>query len=796
MKIVFRIALVLLLLIVIALAFGYRFLQKQAPRYEGEVTAEVLKAEAEILFDEYGVPHIYADNAEDAYFALGYAHAQERLFQMELIRRLISGRMAELLGPELLETDKYFLTLGVREEAQRMAKTQFGERSSQMQKQGWAYIDGINHFINTGKAPLEFTMLGIEKEPFTMEDMFSTIIYMSMAFTSGFKIDLVLEQANNSLGAAYLEDWFMNYEHYPRQSEAVDSTGLPLDALSIKDVFPDMFLPVWEGSNAWAVAPSRTKSGQVITANDTHIPFSQPSVWYEAHLEYPGFSFYGNYLAGVPFAAVGHSRDVSWGLTIFPVDITDLYRERHNPENPDEVWVDDHWESMEIVNKTIKVKGAEDVQLAVKKTRHGPVMNDVLDNLGEEPVSFWWSLFKLPNNAVRAFYDLAHSKNIDQAREAAAINDILGLNIIYGDKDGNIAWWASGKIPKRPDHVNPTRFLDGASGKDEFLGWYDFTENPQSENPESGMLVSANHEPDPYNGKSFAGYYLPKGRFNRITQLLSAKSDWTVEEMKAIHADHTSAIHEENTKMILEVLKDSKFTEKEKLLLNLMDGWEGDHPVDGKAAIVYNKFIYFMTEYGLLDELGEKAFEEVLKSYSYRISIPSFISNPDSPWWDDLTTSDIKESQKEIFEKSLRATAENLYGALGENVDNWKWEDVNTVTHVHPIGRKKPFDRIFNVGPFGTSGGNGVPNKQEHRLSAADKYAVGSGPALRILLDFADVEHSLNINPTGQSGNIMSPHYDDQAEMYINVQYRTQKMNRTEIEQNARKLVFKPVTLN
>lgn len=792
MKILKRILLAILVLLAVAVAVVFIYLNKQAPKYEGSLEAEGISAETEVLFDEFGIPHIYAENAGDAYFALGYVHAQERLFQMELIKRLISGRMAELLGPDLVKTDQYFLTLGVREEAKRMAALAFPARETPMQKEGFAYIDGINHFINTGTMPLEFQLLGIKKEPYTMEDMYSTVIYMAMAFTNGFKIDLVLEEIEKVYGQAYLQDWFMNYASYHQPTMAEDSTGLPDNALSLNGAFPDLFLPVWEGSNAWVVSPSKSKSGQVITANDTHIAFSQPSVWYEAHLEYPGFSFYGSYLAGVPFAAIGHNRDISWGMTIFPMDISDLYLEKSNPENPDEVWVDDHWQAVEKIQKVIKVKGAADVECTVKKTRHGPIMNEVMEGMGEAPVSFWWSLFELPNNSVKAFYDMGHARNIDEARAAAATNDILGLNVVYGDKDGNIALWSSGKIPKRPAHVNPAQFLDGASGADELLGYYDFSENPQSENPESGFLVSANNEPQPVNGIIYPGYYLPNGRVNRITELLASKGNWTIEEMKNIHGDYTSAIHADNATKIVGILKNSGMSDDEMTLLNLMDGWSGEHGAESKAAIVYNKFIYYMTLEGLGDELSPLAFEEVLKSYSYRNSVPNFINNPASPWWDNVSTADAHESQQDIFKLAFEETAANLYAGLGKDLGKWRWADVNILTHVHPIGRKKPFDKIFNVGPFPTAGGNGVPNKQEHVLSADDQYNVQSGPALRILLDFADVDHSLNINPTGQSGNIMSDHYDDQAEMYVNVQYHTQKMNRQDIEKNARQLVFKP----
>jgi penicillin amidase len=792
MKILKRILLFILVIIGLAVALLFIYLDKQAPQYKGTLEVAGVSAETEVLFDEYGIPHIYAGSAEDAYFALGYVHAQDRLFQMELIRRLISGRLSELLGPDLVETDKYFLTLGLREEAFRMKELAFSERETPIQKEAFAYMDGVNHFINTGTAPLEFTLLGIKKEPYGIEDMYSTILYMAMAFTNGFKIDLVLEEINNVYGEQYLEDWFMNYTGFHQQPVAEDTVLLSEEALSFNQSFPDLFLPVWEGSNAWALAPSRTKSGKAITANDTHIPFAQPSVWYEAHLEYPGFSFYGNYLAGVPFAPIGHNRDISWGMTIFPVDICDLYQERTNRTNPDEVWVVDHWEPVQKISKTIKVKGESDIDLVVKKTKHGPIVNDVLPGLGDTPVSFWWTLYELPNNSVKAFYDMAHASNIDDARQAAATNDILGLNIMYGDKAGNIAWWASGKMPKRPAHVNPSKFLDGASGKDELLGYYDFSENPQSENPASGILVSSNNEPDPVNDQQYPGYYLPNGRYDRIYTLLEAKNDWTIEDLKTVHGDHTSDIHKTNARKIFTVLKGVKLSEKESAVLDLLDGWTGEHGDDSKAAIVYNKFLYYMTEACFADELSPAAFEEVLMSYTYRNSIPNFIHNPDSPWWDDINTEGYQEPQHEIFVDAFRKTTENLYQGLGDDISKWRWKDINVLTHVHPIGQKKPFDKIFNVGPYHVSGGNGVPNKLEHVLSPDDHYEVKSGPALRILLDFEDVDNSLNINPTGQSGNIMSDHYEDQAEMFAQLQYRKQKMNRADIEKNARRLVFKP----
>ena len=791
MKTIRKILLFLTTLFLVLAAVAYFYLKQQAPQYSGEIKSDKIQKETEILFDEYGIPHIYAQNAEDAYFALGYAHAQERLFQMTLISRLVEGRMAELLGEQLLETDRYFRTIGVQKEAERMAAIHLSERKTSRQKEAGAYIDGINHFINTANSPIEFKLLGIEKTPFTEVDIFANLIFTSMTFIGGHKSDIVLEQIKNVLGDAYLEDLFMNSANYQQNKGIVpDSMVISNQSLSLNTVFADPFLPTWEGSNAWVIAPFRSKSGKVITANDTHIPFSQPSVWYEAHLEYPGFSFYGSYLAGIPFAAIGHNKDISWGLTIFIMDIVDLYVEKINPENPNQVWENDHWAEMDVRHEIIKVKDGDDVEFDVQTTRHGPIMNEAVKNLGDKPVSLWWSLFDVSGDAVNCFYDLAHAKNIDEARNAAMLNDFLGLNIMYGDKDGNIAWWASGKIPKRPAHVNPAVFLDGASGTDDYLGFYDFSDNPMMENPPSGIIVSSNQEPPPVNGFIYPGYYVPNGRFDRITDLLSKKEKWSIEELKAVHADNTSTIHAGNAHFFAAKLNEiNEF--KADPLLDVLAEWKGDYPLESTAAVIYTKLVYYITEYILKDELGELAFKEALTSYSFKNAFPKFTQNENAPWWDDVTTKEVKETQMDILSKAFIQTKTDLVAQLGEDHTLWKWADVHTLTHVHPIGKKEPFDKIFNIGPMAAPGGNGVPNKQQYTLNPTGKYEISSGPALRILLDFADLENSLNINPTGQSGNLMSPHYSDQAVMYNNIIYRKQKMNRTDIEKGSQRLVFR-----
>lgn len=786
MKIVKRIlAFILIIFILIGIA-GYFFLKRQAPQYEGSIKYDGLHEQVDVFFDDFGVPHIYAKNNEDAYFALGYVHAQERLFQMELIRRLISGRLSEFLGEGLVKTDTYFRTLGLRKQAERLAKIHMGKANSAMQKEGFAYIKGINHFIKTNPLPIEYTLLGLEAEPFTADDAFSTLIYMALGFADGYKFDMVMNQVNAKMGEKYLYDWYQNYTGY------WDSILINRDTAKLSMVQPNfappMPIPVWTGSNGWVVAPSKTASARAILANDTHIGFSQPSVWYEAHLEYPEFSFYGNYLAGVPFAAIGHNKNIAWGLTIFPMDITDIYKEKINPDNDNQVWDIDHWSDMNIRRETIKVKDAKPVSLNIKSTKHGPIINDIFENAGADAAAFWWSLYDLPGNAINCFYDMGHAHNIDQARAAAEENDILGLNILYADKANNIAWWASGKIPKRPAHVNPILFLDGSTGKDDLLGYYDFSYNPREENPERGFIVSANHEPE-FKNLKIPGTYLPNNRFHRLSELLAQKKLWSLEDLKAFQGDVRTHTFEKMAHLFAKELGKDPVNKTNQAAIKILADWKGDYPRDGVAPIIFTKLTYYFAKNTIADEIGDQTFEEFVKSYMFFQGLDKFVYNPDSPWWDDINTPE-KETRIMQLNKAFKQTMEELNEQLGTDMKKWQWQDVHSLTHVHAIGRKPPFDKIFNVGPFPIQGGGDTPNKQRFPFNGTGIYKVHSGAALRILLDFADIDHSLNINPTGQSGNIMSKHYDDQAQMYVDDQYRTQLMNRTEIEKQGSKLIF------
>ena len=790
-KPVYKILLTLLIIFPAALLGGLMYLYSLQPQYSGRLTLAGLQEEVEVIFDAYGIPHIYGQNEEDVYFALGYVHAQERLFQMEMMRRVAAGRLAEILGEKLVKTDKFFRALGVLKGAEMNAVIFLKDKTSPAKKAALAYLAGVNQFIDNGESPIEFSILGIPKEKFTPKDLYLTAELMAFGFAAGFQMDPLVTKAYHKLGWDYLKDWVLGWPPGAQKIPVYPSNySAAADALpsAINKMMADLPVAAWIGSNGWVVSGKKTKSGKVIFANDTHMAYSQPSVWYEAHLEYPGFSFYGNHAAGVPFALIGHNRFAAWGLTMFENDDVDFYKERLNPENPNQVWFIDHWEDLKIRQETIMVKGGEKIIFKVRSSRHGPILNEVDDMVaqtGSDPVAVWWAFNKSPTQVVEAFYGLSHARTIEEARQAASKIDGVGLNVMYGDRHGNIAWWAAAKLIERPDHVNSKLFLDGAGGKDEPLGYYDFSQNPQSENPPTGYVFSANNQPDTLTGKLYPGYYVPEDRARRIVQYLDSETTWSVESTIKMNTDCISTVFTEVTAEILDTLKTDNIlqsTPTHKKAFKILQNWNGDHQVRDVAPTIFSMLLSYIMENTMADELGDDDYQAFNSSHVMKRTIAVIIKNDSSLWWDNIHTEAVKETRQMIFAQSFDQAIQALTRQLGPDVTAWHWGQVHTLEHGHLLGRQKPLNFLFNVGPFAAMGGNETIVNLGFRLNSQGRYPVSFGPAMRIIIDFADIENSLSVNPTGQSGFFLSDHYADQATLFNTGKFRKQMMNRQEIE--------------
>ncbi len=801
MKIVKRLLAGLIILLILVTAGVWLYLRSLVPDLNADLRLPGLKAPAEVLFDDYGIPHIYASDEEDLFYAFGYIHARDRLFQMEVIRRLADGRLSEVFGEAALDSDRFFRTLSFRHHAKQTLATTYNDPDAPFVKAAKAYLKGINHHIETGKTPVEFTLAGIPRTPFTLEDMEIIVGYMGYTFAAAFNTEVISTTIYNQLGKSYHEDvlgaWPDGSWKIPVQRSVSSAPDKALTSMAseMNRLQQTLLFPPFHGSNGWVISGKKTRSGKPILSNDTHIAFSQPSVWYEAHLECPGFKIYGNFLAGTPVPALGHTGYGGWGLTMFENDDADFYREKVNPENPGQVWYKDHWEPLDIRKETIRIKDREDQILEVKKSRHGYLLNGAFSKIKDikDPVALWWVYHQFPSRHLEVFYNLSHARNATEAAVAVSPLTSPGLNFMWADTLGNIAWWAAGKIPVRPAHVNPQLILDGSTGLDDPLGWLDFKDNPQILNPERGALYTANNQPDDMGKGLVAGYYVPSNRARRIEELIfTDKSDWTEEEVRKVINDVKSATYPEFLADILPVISVEKLDQDALKALDVLKRWDGTHELNSTEPVIFYKFIYLTYKGALKDELGQENFSIFEDNLGLARNTSAFFRKESSPWWDNVKTPQ-KETRSDIFTAAFNQTVKDLKKQLGEDLSQWKWERVHTLQHSHPLGILPIAGKWFNVGPMPARGGRETINNLDFKLDSTGTYKVTYGPALRRIIDFDRPRVAYSVNPTGQSGYFMSKHYDDQARMFVEGGKRPELTDRKQIEQVSKgKTILRP----
>lgn len=801
----------LLIFVIICLAGGTAYLYMLKPKYNGNLRLSGLKSSTEVIFDEYAVPHIYASNEHDAYFALGYVHAQERLFQMEMLNRLASGRLSEVIGKDslVLSSDKFFRTLGLDRYAQMMTDSCFADTDAAFITAADAYLAGINSFIEEGATPLEFTLLGIPKEKFERKDLFLCAAYMSYSFSLALRTDPVTTLIKEQYGDAYYRELggqpLPSETLIPVYDPAKDTTSLDSAGLQALRDFAAVgtgqlqhsIIRPFTGSNGWAVSGKKTESGAPYFCNDTHIFFGQPSVWYEAHLAYGNFEFYGNHLAGFPFGVLGRTKAKSWGLTMFENDDVDFYREKYHPENKNVLIAGKGFDTLRSITDTIQIKDAEPEILTLRHSRHGVLINDFLPNdTSAAPVSMWWTFLQRPSNLMSVIHEMTHAKSLDAFEKSLAGLSAPGLNVMYADTAGNIAWWAVAHLPDRKPETDPKVFLDGAGGKDEIQGFLPFEKNPKSVNPRSGFVYSANNRPDSVDGRFYAGYYVPDTRAERITDFLSEKKKFSISDMKTLITDTSSPDLKPVISEICRILEREERLgdEESKKLIQLLKSWDSEHSTEALAPVLYYRMIYHIFREAMADELTEATYQDFVMTHLFKRSIEPMMANDTSAWWDNIHTPEVRETKRGAVVKAFEKSIEELRETYGENPDTWTWGRAHTLEHIHPIGMKEPFDKIFNVGPFPMKGGMETVNNMSFHLTEEPVFKVIFGPAMRIVTDMADpVRCSESVIPTGQSGYAFGKYYDNQAELFNQGKFRPQYMSRDEAEKNAvGKLLIRP----
>ena len=784
MKFLIKLLKVIAVLLILIVVGTWLYSKTYHPNYKGELEINYLSDEVTIYFDEIGVPHINAKNQKDAYIALGYVHAQDRLWQMELIRRIAPGRLSEIFGKDLLETDVFFAGLGIEEASEKsIAKL---DKTSEAYLMSMAYLEGVNQYVNEGKMPLEFDLVGIKKEKYTLKDIYNVFGYMSFSFAVAHKTDPLLTEIKEKLGAPYFNELLSAFD----KNLTINKTEIqPIKAemsKAVSKIMDNLPVSAFIGSNSWVIAPEKTKNGKVLFANDPHIGFAQPSVWYQNHIKTPDYEIYGYNIALMPFPLLGHNRDYAYGLTMLANDDLNFYIEKNNPDNANQYKTVDGFKDYEIRTKTIKIKDEKDTTFQVKVSKHGPIMNGLNRNISDDrPIAMNWMYTYLENEMLNVAHGISHAKSLENFRASVAKIHAPGLNVMYGDAKDNIAWFAAAKLYQLRDSVSSKTYLDGASGKDEILEILPFEENPQAINPSRNYVYSANHQPDSVRGKLYPGYYQPEDRSKRIVELLEAKNDFTKEDVKS---SNVSQIAND----LLAIVNDSDFSVSQKKAVSILKNWDGTYSKTAVGATIYNRFLYEFLVNTFKDEL-EDGFELFINSQLQDQVLPNQISRENSVWWDNISSKNKTETRAEIVTTSFKNAFSFLENQLGANVEDWLWKRVISIEHEHAIGKAGGVLRkFFNVGPFETIGGNEVINNQIFKLDSTGVYKITAGPSTRRVIDFSDIENSLSILPTGQSGRVFSPYYKDQAQKFVDGEFVKMSLNLKEIEKSKNILVLKP----
>ncbi|WP_434518332.1 penicillin acylase family protein [Pseudomonas sp. NFX1] len=766
-----------LLAVVIAVAAGagYWYVHGKLPQREGEVLIAGLQAPVSVRYDGRGVPHLQAQNEQDLYRALGYVHAQDRLFQMEIMRRLARGELAEVLGDKLLPTDTLFRSLRIRDQAALMVQRL--DRQSPAWQALQAYLEGIESWQASHPKPIEFDLLGITPRPFTAEDTLSIAGYLAYSFAAAFRTEPALTYIRDQLGPQYLKIFDLDWQPEGALASplaAADWRSLEALARLSHDALNDAGIPQFEGSNAWAVSGSHTRSGKPLLAGDPHISFAVPAVWYEAELSAPGFNLYGYFQALNPFALLGHNRDFGWSLTMFQNDDVDLIAERTNPANSDQVMIDGTWQTLEKTEQTIAVKGEAPVTISLRRSPHGPIVNEVLGaSAGTTPVAMWWAFLETENPILDGFYQLNRADTLGKMREAAAKVQAPGLNFVWANARGDIGWWAAAQLPIRPQGVNPTFILDGASPQADKLGFYPFSTNPQQENPARGYIVSANYQPP--SAVPVPGYYNLPDRGRQLDRhLANPDVKWDTQNSQALQLDTNSDYGPRTLAPLLATLRAVAEGDEEKELVEQLAAWAGDYPLDSTSATLFNQFLYELAFAALHDELGDTWFPVLISTRAIDAALPRLAADAASPWWSTRGANE-RTDRAAIVRIAWQKSLKHLRDTLGSDPASWQWGKAHTLTHNHPLGVKKPLNLLFNVGPFAAPGTHEVPNNLSAKIGPAP-WPVTYGPSTRRLIDFADAGQALTSNPVGQSGVPFDQHYADQAEGYIEGQYQKAQM--------------------
>jgi penicillin amidase len=733
----------------------------------GTISVSGLKQPVEILRDEWGVAHIYAQNADDLFFAQGYVAAQDRLFQIDLWRRQATGELAEVLGPRAIEADKFARTIRYRGDME----AEWQSYSPDTKQIATAFTRGINACIDEmgDKLPVEFQIAGFKPKKWRPEDVLgrSSGVYMSQNFRNEIQrlklIDVVgfakakwLAPVDPPLDYS-LELPEEEVKHFPEK--------LLRGYEELTKTFS--FVPSQTESNNWVISAARSASGKPLLASDPHRAIALPSLRYAVHLHAPGWNVIGAGEPGLPGVAIGHNERIAWGFTIVGVDNADIVIEELNPANPQEYTVREGFEAFRTFDEEIVVKGqAEPVKFTVKHSRHGPIVYE--DVAGNRAYALQWAGNHPGGAAYLPSLGVARAKNWEEFRTSLSRWYVPGLNFVYADVDGNTGWMAAARYPLRKEgHSGLLPVLGKQDAR--WLRFLTIDEYPQLYRPPSGQIVTANHNivPAGYRfsiGREFASPY----RFERLDTLLANKPTWELGEFRALQQENTSLAAAALVKLLDHVELGANLESAAKLL----KGWDGHLSVDSPAGSLYAIWHReLQNEFFQRQVPGEHV--KLLNSLAGTRVLIAALTAADSQWLGEKAA-----EQRAILIRDSFARAVTLWQQLSPEKRR-RYGALHQVTFRHPLSTMGPVPaKVFNIGPFERPGDVNTPNNTRYD----EQFQQIHGASYRQLFDLADWDRGLATNGPGQSGQWGSPHYSDLAEPWSRGEYFPFVFSRQKVE--------------
>jgi len=772
---------------------------------DGTVAVSGLKDEVRVLRDKWGVPHIYASGAEDLFLALGYTHAQERLWQLEFNRRLACGTLSEVVGETTLDIDVFMRTAGLRRSAERAAKLMEEDADNPAQRMIVAYVRGINRFIESSldNPPFEFAVLSWRPSEWMLTDTAACGLLLAWELSCNWCTEILRGALIERLGEKRARELFPYFAAdapmlVPSQWRLGEMAAyvLALHKRAHGSIGGDTGS---SGSNNWVIDGAMSATGMPLLANDPHLRTSTPGIFYEAHLVAPGFNVTGASYPGIPGVVIGHNERVAWGVTSLFADVQDTYLEELSQNNPHQYRYRGEWQDAEVCIEQFQVRGNQPVTREVLVTRHGPIVDSMMlagatiqiRKVLRPAIALRWTAHNPETVSVtlRSVLELDQAANWEDFRNALRSFWCPVMNFVYADVEGNIGYQANGLIPIRAKGQGLVP-VPGWTGENEWVGFIPFEEMPSAFNPATHFIATANNKIVDEDYPHFISHdWHPSYRERRIVQMLTAKERLTIHDFMAMQADVYSLWAAEVLPYVTRLIAQNPLQVQ---ALDYLRSWDIQMGKDSVATTIFQLWYQKLVENVLGERLGHDLYEQYFTKpvglhFHHFLAMPALLEYHDSYWFGGGPGSNA-ERRDRVCLLSLQQAIDELSAVIGPDMSEWRWGKVHMVNFRHPLAIGAPLDQVLNAGVAELGGDRTTVNMASTDYNTWPREVIGI-PAYRQIIDLSDFSKSLSMHSPGQSGQPASQHYGDLVTPWAEVTYHPMLFDRAAIEKEAKELL-------